>query len=223
MPPLRGEGMTRSHPRSAHHREPGPDERDDIHHQDQQGAPDKTFFSAAHSMRRTAPASRPYGRYAVGLRPSLDPDAILRRATAAIGEDRTSDQEPLDRPRSFRDDLRLACRGLFRSAEVDLLVSVGSWLAPGQKASPIRSAASRRSSSTERRNAANSAKRTYLGPARVSSDGFDESDRSQPAYQTVLKAIRGAVSDRGRGVRSRVSGRPRGTPRTTGDDSRCST
>jgi len=57
-------------------------------------------------MRRTAPASRPYGRYAVGLRPSLDPDALLRRATAAIGEDRTSDQEPLDRPRSFRDDLR---------------------------------------------------------------------------------------------------------------------
>jgi len=35
-------------------------------------------------------------------------------------------------------------------------------------------AASRRSSSTERRNAANSAKRTYLRPAQVSSDGFDE-------------------------------------------------
>jgi hypothetical protein len=28
-------------------------------------------------MRRTAPASRPYGRYAVGLRPSLDPDAYF--------------------------------------------------------------------------------------------------------------------------------------------------
>jgi hypothetical protein len=28
-------------------------------------------------MRRTAPPSRPYGRYAVGLRPSLDPDAYL--------------------------------------------------------------------------------------------------------------------------------------------------
>ena len=26
-------------------------------------------------MRRTASPSRPYGRYAVGLRPSLDPDA----------------------------------------------------------------------------------------------------------------------------------------------------
>jgi hypothetical protein len=28
-------------------------------------------------MRRTAPPSRPYGRYAVGLRPSLDPDAYF--------------------------------------------------------------------------------------------------------------------------------------------------
>ena len=30
---------------------------------------------ALNSMRRTASPSRPYGRYAVGLRPSLDPDA----------------------------------------------------------------------------------------------------------------------------------------------------
>ena len=29
------------------------------------------------SIRRTAPASRPYGRCAVGLRPSLDPDACF--------------------------------------------------------------------------------------------------------------------------------------------------
>jgi hypothetical protein len=28
-------------------------------------------------MRPTAPPSRPYGRYAVGLRPSLDPDAYF--------------------------------------------------------------------------------------------------------------------------------------------------
>jgi hypothetical protein len=28
-------------------------------------------------MRRTASPSRPYGRYAVGLRPSLDPDAYF--------------------------------------------------------------------------------------------------------------------------------------------------
>jgi hypothetical protein len=28
-------------------------------------------------MRRTAPPPRPYGRYAVGLRPNLDPDAYF--------------------------------------------------------------------------------------------------------------------------------------------------
>ena len=32
---------------------------------------------ALNSMRRTAPPSRPYGRYAVGLRPSLDSDAYF--------------------------------------------------------------------------------------------------------------------------------------------------
>jgi hypothetical protein len=57
----------------------------------------------------------------------------------------------------------------------------------------------------------------------VSSGGFDESDRSQPAYQKVLKEIREAVSDRGRDVRSRVSGRPPGALRTTGDDPKCIT
>ena len=39
------------------------------------------------------------------------------------------------------------------------------------------------------------------------------SDRSQPAYQKSLKEIREAVSDRGRGVRSRGERPPaRGTP-----------
>jgi hypothetical protein len=47
----------------------------------------------------------------------------------------------------------------------------------------------------------------------VSSDGFDEPDRSQPAYQEVLEEIREAVSDRGRGVRSRGQRLPtRGAP-----------
>jgi RsiW-degrading membrane proteinase PrsW (M82 family) len=41
-------------------------------------------------------------------------------------------------------------------------------------------------------------------------DGFDESDRSQPAYQKVLKEIRDAVSDRGRGVRCRGERSPTG-------------
>jgi hypothetical protein len=39
-------------------------------------------------------------------------------------------------------------------------------------------------------------------PRQVSSDGFDESYRSQPAYPKVLKDIREAASDRSRGVRS---------------------
>jgi hypothetical protein len=34
-------------------------------------------FSALHSLCRTAPASRPCGRYAVALRASLDPDAYF--------------------------------------------------------------------------------------------------------------------------------------------------
>jgi hypothetical protein len=53
----------------------------------------------------------------------------------------------------------------------------------------------------------------------VSSDGFYESDRSPPpAYQKVLKDIREAVSDRGRGVRSGGERPPTRGPRTTGDD-----
>jgi hypothetical protein len=46
-----------------------------------------------------------------------------------------------------------------------------------------------------------SRRRAYR-PAQMSSDGCDESDRSSPGYQKVLKDIREAVSDRGRGVRS---------------------
>jgi hypothetical protein len=73
------------------------------------------------------------------------------------------------------------------------------------------------------RRGAAKAGRPRLRPAQVSSDGFDESDRSQPAHQKVLKEIRETVSDQVRGVRSRGESRPRGAPRTTGDDPRCST
>ena len=52
----------------------------------------------------------------------------------------------------------------------------------------------------------------------MSSDGFDESDRSQPAYRKVLKDSREAVSDRGRGVRSRGERAAHEGTRTTGDD-----
>ena len=58
-------------------------------------------------MRPTASPSRPYGRYAIGLRPSLDPDAYF----GAPNQDQDSRHENqdttdvgLDRPRSFRND-----------------------------------------------------------------------------------------------------------------------
>jgi hypothetical protein len=39
----------------------------------------RNSFPAIQIVRRTAPTSRPFGRSAVGLRPSPDPDASLRR------------------------------------------------------------------------------------------------------------------------------------------------
>ena len=65
-------------------------------------------------MRRTTPPSRPYGRYAVGLRPSLDPDAYFD-APSQDKEARTTNQNNtevgLDRPLSFRNDLRRSTSG----------------------------------------------------------------------------------------------------------------
>jgi hypothetical protein len=60
-------------------------------------------------MRRTAPPSRPYGRYAVGLRPSLDPDAYFDAPSQDKEARRTNPNNTevgLDRPRSFRNDLQ---------------------------------------------------------------------------------------------------------------------
>ena len=73
-----------------------------------------------------------------------------------------------------------------------------------------------------RRSAAEAAGRAYgrrRCPAMASTSRIVLNRRTRMS----LKDIRGAVSDRGRGVRSRVSGRPRGVPRTTGDDPKCST
>jgi hypothetical protein len=63
-------------------------------------------------MRRTAPPSRPYGRYAVGLRPSLDPDADFDVPSQDKEAHRTNQNNTavgLDRPLSFRNDLREHC------------------------------------------------------------------------------------------------------------------
>ena len=45
-----------------------------------------TSFSATPQLRRTAPASRPSGRSAVGLRPSLDPDAYFGAPSNDVGD-----------------------------------------------------------------------------------------------------------------------------------------
>jgi hypothetical protein len=59
-------------------------------------------------MRRPAPPSRPYGRHAVGLRPSLDPDAYFDASSQDQEARRTNQNNTavgLDRPPSFRNDL----------------------------------------------------------------------------------------------------------------------
>jgi hypothetical protein len=68
---------------------------------------------ALNSMRRTASPSRPYGRYAVGLRPSPDPDAYFDAPNQDKEVRRINQNDTavgLDRPRSFRNELRF-CGG----------------------------------------------------------------------------------------------------------------
>src|SRR3954453_5213413 len=64
------------------------------------------LLSALNIPRRTAPASRTYGRYAVGLRPILDPDtAGSTRPTVGRTrpkEDRSRQATGVTRPHSFR-------------------------------------------------------------------------------------------------------------------------
>jgi hypothetical protein len=60
-------------------------------------------------MRRTASPSRPSGRYAVGLRPSLDPDAyfgVPSQDKEARRTNQNTTEMGLDGPRSFRNDLQ---------------------------------------------------------------------------------------------------------------------
>ena len=69
----RGEGMTGSHPQPAPHRETGTEDANDHLATQAESRTINFDLPALNSMRPTAPPSRPYGRYAVGLRPSLDP------------------------------------------------------------------------------------------------------------------------------------------------------
>ena len=105
----RGEGMTGSHPEPAPHRETGTEDANDHLATQAESRTINFDLPALNSMRPTAPPSRPYGRYAVGLRPSLDPDACFD-APSQDNEARRTNQNNtevgLDRPRSFRNDLR---------------------------------------------------------------------------------------------------------------------
>jgi len=102
--------MTGSHPEPAPHRETGTEDANDHLATQAESRTINFDLPALNSMRPTAPPSRPYGRYAVGLRPSLDPDACFD-APSQDNEARRTNQNNtevgLDRPRSFRNDLRL--------------------------------------------------------------------------------------------------------------------
>jgi hypothetical protein len=101
--------MTGSHPQPAPHRETGTEDANDHLATQAESRTINFDLPALNSMRPTAPPSRPYGRYAVGLRPSLDPDACFD-APSQDNEARRTNQNNtevgLDRPRSFRNDLR---------------------------------------------------------------------------------------------------------------------
>jgi hypothetical protein len=68
--------MTGSPP-PAPHRETGTEDANDHIVTQAESSTSNFDLPALNSMRRTAPPSRPYGRYAVGLRPRLDPDAYF--------------------------------------------------------------------------------------------------------------------------------------------------
>jgi len=107
--------MTGSHPEPAPHRETGTEDANDHLATQAESRTINFDLPALNSMRPTAPPSRPYGRYAVGLRPSLDPDACFD-APSQDNEARRTNQNNtevgLDRPRSFRNELRARPKGL---------------------------------------------------------------------------------------------------------------
>jgi hypothetical protein len=108
----RGEGMTGSHPSPAPHRETGTEDAHDHLATQAESRTSNFDLPALNSMRQPAPPSRPYGRYAVGLRPSLDPDAYFDAPSQVQGSSQNQPNNTevgLDRPPSFRNDLHLSC------------------------------------------------------------------------------------------------------------------
>src|SRR5262245_35801881 len=83
--------------------------------------PNNFDLPALNSMRRTASPSRPYGRYAVGLHPSRDPDAYFDAPSQdkkARKTNKTTQRLGLDRPHSFRNDWGSSGRR-FKSCQPD--------------------------------------------------------------------------------------------------------
>jgi len=126
----RGEGMTGSHPQPAPHRETGTEDANDHLAIQAESRTSNFDLPALNSMRPTAPPSRPYGRYAVGLRPSLDPDACFDAPSQDKEARRTNQNNTevgLDWPPSFRNDLRQLKTdqtGLVSSKQVKAVLSV---------------------------------------------------------------------------------------------------
>src|ERR1700739_1516839 len=88
---------------------PGTEDDNDPHPDKPESGTNLFDLPALNSMRRTPPPSRPYGRYAAGLRPSLDTDAYCDAPTQdqeAPKTNKSRRSRGLDRPRSFRNDLR---------------------------------------------------------------------------------------------------------------------
>jgi hypothetical protein len=82
----------------------GHDERHTPHTTQQTEQPQNSF-SAIQIVRRTAPASRPSGRYASGYARALTPTPHSDASQTQRRSRTTVTTTPLDRPRSFRDDL----------------------------------------------------------------------------------------------------------------------
>src|SRR6516162_1336499 len=96
-------------PSPAPHRETGAEDVNDHIVTQAESSTSNFDLPALNSMRPTAPPSRPYGRYAVGLRPSLDPDAYIdapNQDQEAPKQAKANASRGLDQPHSFRNDQR---------------------------------------------------------------------------------------------------------------------
>ena len=120
--------MTGSPKTPAPRRDTGTEDANDRICSQAESRPSNFDLPALNSMRRTASPSRPYGRCAVGLRPSLDPDAYFDAPSQdkeARKTNKTTQRLGLDRPHSFRNDWGSSGRR-FKSCQPDRSARPGS-------------------------------------------------------------------------------------------------